>query len=251
MIEQKLKQIGLSDKEIGIYLLSLRLGSQPASNIARHTKINRATVYDVFAGLIEKGLANKLDRAGVTCFEVLPPENLLRFLEQEKQAFIHEKDQQKQEISTIIPFLQSIELAPSSKPKIKFFEGKKGLKEAYAVTLKSKTPIRAYANVSEMHECLPDFFPSYYQRRANAGIFIRAIMPDNPGAHERLKQDEAEAREVKLIDEKKFGFSPEVNIFDDTVIYFSWKERMAVLVESSEISHFHRQMFDLMWTLLD
>ena len=48
MIEKILEKIGLSNKEVTVYLASLHLGSQPASTIAKTTGIKRTTIYDIF-----------------------------------------------------------------------------------------------------------------------------------------------------------------------------------------------------------
>lgn len=250
IIKKTLSRIGLSEKEITIYLECLRLGPQGASNIARHTKISRATVYDIFNLLIKKGLANKRDHKGTTTFEVLDPEHLLDHLEREKEAFIAEKNREKRDIADIIPVLKSIEPEKTRKPKVQFFEGESGLQKAYEKTLETESAIRAYANVGTIHDHLPGFFPKYAQKRASAEILIRAIMPDNKSGKDCRKEDQSEARETKLVDHTKYDFSPEVNIFDDKVLYASWKEKMAVVIESEEIAAFHKTMFDLLWSKL-
>ncbi|PID70666.1 hypothetical protein CSB37_01110 [bacterium DOLZORAL124_38_8] len=248
MIEEVLKKIGLSEKEIKIYLVSLSLGVQPASNIARRTGISRSSVYDILKGLMKKGLVNKRDRAGVTVFEVLSPENLLVFLEQEKESFIKKTETEKQLVENILPLLKSIEIKSETKPKVKFFEGKVGLRQAYLQTLKcSEKKIRAYANAEEMHKGLPNFFPKYYQHRTKANIWIDTICPDNEISVQRKQFDAVENREIRLIDAQKFDFSPEINVFDNKILYASWKEQMAILIESEEIAEFHKKMFDLLW----
>ena len=246
-IQKVLKQIGLSPKEIKIYLECLRLGPQPASNIARRTRISRATVYDIFNELITKGLAYKQDLGGVTKFEVLDPDHLLEHLEREKEQFITQKERQKREVAEILPLLKSIEIEATDKPRVQFFEGETGLQKAYGKTLETESPIRAYANIETIQKHFPDFFEGYASKRSFADILIRAIMPDNKASKKTKARDSDEKRETRLVDAKKFAFSPEVNIFDDKVLYASWKEKMAVVIESKEIAEFHRTMFDLLW----
>ena len=248
MIEKILASIGLTPKEIKVYLTCIRLGPQPASNIARNINISRPSVYDILKNLKKKGLANSQKKANTTLFLVESPENLLNYLEREKESFSRKKDKEKKAIQDILPALKSIERKYESKPKIEFFEGKKGLRQAYEKTLKTKEKIiRAYANVEEMHKGLPEFFPKYYKRRAEQNIYIKTIISNNLDGINRHKQDKKEHRSSKLISAEKFGFSPEVNIFDNKVLYASWKEKMAILIESKEIAEFHEKMFDLLW----
>lgn len=250
MLEEKLRKIGLQPKEIAVYLTSLRLGPQTITSIANRTNIQRTTVYDVFKSLIKKGLASKSTRGGVMYFQVLDPQNLVSYLEREKNEYVRKLTKEQQEIAEIIPALKSLENPLSTKPKVKFFEGEKGMRQAYEDTLTSSEPIRAYANVEEMHKGLPNFFPEYYARRTEAGIHIRAISPDNETSKERQKQDKKELRKMKLIPRDRYHFSPEMNIYDDKVLIASWQEKMAIIIESKEIAELHKSIYDLLWSRL-
>ncbi|MCF7812275.1 hypothetical protein K9M59_01585 [Candidatus Gracilibacteria bacterium] len=249
-MEKILLQIGLLPKEAKVYLASLHLGSQPASVIARRSGIHRTTVYDVFKSLIRKGLATKTEKGSATYFQVLDPENLLSYLEREQREYSKKIDQQKEEIAHIIPVLKSLENPLSSKPKVKFFEGEKGMREAYDDTLTSTEPIRAYANVEEMHKAMPNFFPEYYSRRREAGISIQAILPDNALCRERVQHNSKEARKAKLVSAEKYSFSPELDIYDDKVLITSFREKMAIMIQSKEIAELHKKMYDLLWDTL-
>jgi sugar-specific transcriptional regulator TrmB len=228
----------------------LRLGSQTASNIAKYSGINRATVYDVFDGLIRKGLATKIDKGTAVYFQVTDPKNLIQYLERDKNEYIRKIEKEKDALEGILPAIQSIERAATTKPKVQFFEGEKGMREAYEGTLKSSEPIRAYANVEEMHRGLPNFFPEYYKRRSEKNIHIRAISPDNELSLERHKHDNEELRQMKLIPKDKYFFSPEVNIYDDKILIASWREKMAIVIESQEIAEMHKNIYDLLWDKL-
>ncbi len=251
MIEKVLTDIGLSTKEARLYLTCLRLGSQTASVIAKYSGVNRTTVYDIFEGLIKKGLATKIDKGTAVYFQVLDPKNLMNYLDRDKNEYLRKIEKQKQEIQEILPAIQSIESTVSTKPKVQFFEGEKGMREAYEDTLGSDEPIRAYANVEEMHRALPNFFPEYYQRRHDKNISIQAICPDNDLSKERKLHDKEELRKIKLIPNKKYSFSPELNIYNDKVLIASWREKMAIIIESREIADLHKKMYDLLWSKLE
>jgi len=250
MIEKILEKIGLSPKEIKVFLVSLRLGSQPAPVVAKYTEIKRTTVYDIFEGLIKKGLASKIDKGVAVYFQVLDPQNLISYLERDKNEYIRKIEKEKDEIKEILPALKSLENPESTKPKVQFYDGEKCMRQAYEDTLSSHEPIRAYANVESMHKGLPNFFPEYYGRRSDAGISIRAICPDNKLSIERQKHDKEEARQIKLISKEKYTFSPELNVYDDKVLIASWREKMAIIIQSNEIAELLKKMYDLLWDML-
>ncbi len=248
MIIETLQKIGLSNKEAKVYMQLIRLGAQPVSVISEKAEINRTTTYDIIDGLTKKGLVSSIDKGGTTYYKALDPKELYNYLEREKVEHVKEIEKQQQAIETILPALISLENPESTKPKVTFYEGEKGLRQAYEDTLTSSETILAYANVEDMHKGLPNFFPEYYKRRGVENkIHIKCIAPDNKISIERHRHDKKENREMLLIPTSEYDFSPEVNIYDDKVLYASWREKMAIIIKSKEIADFHKKMYRLAW----
>lgn len=248
MITETLLKIGFNEKEAKIFLHLIRFGSQSATMIAEATKISRPNVYDIIKSLTKKGLTASIQRNGVTYFKSMDPKQLINYIEREKREKVKEFEKHQSTIESILPALISLENPASTKPKVTFYEGEKGLRQAYEDTLTSSETILSYANVEDMHKGLPNFFPEYYQRRGKEKkIHIKCIAPDNKTSKERHKQDKKENREMLLIPAKNYDFSPEINIYDDKVLYASWREKMAIIIKSKEIADFHKQMYKLCW----
>lgn len=248
MILETLRKIGFSEKDAKVYMQLIRLGAQPVSTIAEKAGINRTTTYDIITTLTKRGLISSIKKGSATYFKALDPKNLLNYLEREKVEQIKKIEKQQKEISALLPALISLENPESTKPKVSFYEGEKGLRQAYEDTLTSTETILAYANVEDMHKGLPNFFPEYYQRRGvEKKIHIKCIAPDNPTSKERHKKDKKENREMFLIPSEEYDFSPEINIYDDKVLYASWREKMAIIIKSKEIADFHKKMYKLCW----
>ena len=249
MLLDSLKKVGFSEKEALVYTHLIRLGAQPASVIAEKAEINRTTTYDIIETLTKKGLISSIKKDGITYFKALDPKELLNYLEREKVEHVKQLEKQQKEIETLLPALISLENQESTKPKVTFYEGEKGMRQAYEDTLTSSETILAYANVEDMHKGLPNFFPEYYQRRGvEKKIHIKCIAPDNKTSIERHSHDKKENREMILIPEKEYDFSPEINVYDDKVLFASWREKMAIIIKSKEIADFHKKMYKLAWT---
>ena len=135
----------------------------------------------------------------------------------------------------------------AGRPKVRFYEGVQGLRDVYEDTLTSNEPIRAYASVENMHTGLPGYFPEYYKRRSGKGIAIRAIIPNTETGVERKSFDSKEMRETALVPVEQFSFSPEINIYDDKVMIASWKEKLGIIIESTEISSAMKKIYELAW----
>jgi sugar-specific transcriptional regulator TrmB len=250
LIKELLKNLNFSEKEIKIYLALLELGQAKAQAIARKTNINRTTVYDLLEILQNKGLISKYKKGGATYFNALEPKRLINYLDREKEEQNKIIEKQKQKVAELLPQLISLQNIDTSKPKVRFFEGEKGMREAYEDTLTSKEMILAYANVKTMNEGLPNFFPGYYQRRAGKKIFIRGIFPRNQECFDRAKHNQAEMRDVRYLPAKEMTFSPEINFYDNKMLIASWKEKMAIIIESKELVDLQKLIYNLLWEIL-
>lgn len=250
MIEILLEQLNFSGKESQVYLALLEIGSGKAQEISRKTGLNRTTVYDICDVLLQRGLISKYKKGAGTYFNALEPEHLLTYLDREKEEQVKTIEKQKQKVSELLPQLVSLQNIFTNKPKVQFFEGEKGMREAYEDTLTSKETILAYANVETMHEALPNFFPEYYKRRVKNKIFIRTIIPRNKLSIERVVHNQEEMRDTRFLPKVEQTFSPEVNIYNNKILIASWKEKMAIRIESKELFHLQKLTFNLLWSTL-
>ncbi|MFA5995570.1 MAG: helix-turn-helix domain-containing protein [Patescibacteria group bacterium] len=244
------EQLDFSPKETSIYLALLELDSATPTQISKKTNLNRTSCYDILESLMKKGLISKFKKKSKIYFHAGDPKRLIHYLEREREEFDKKIKTQQQLVQQVLPELASLLHPQSTKPKVTFYEGEKGMREAYEDTLTAQESILAYANVETMHEALPNFFPEYYARRSKAKVAIKALMPQNKSSQERAKQDKAELRESSFLPDKEATFSPEVNIYNDKVLIASWKEKMAVVIESREFAQLQKLIYQLVWEAL-
>jgi HTH-type transcriptional regulator, sugar sensing transcriptional regulator len=251
LLNEALEEAGMSEKEIKVYLELLKIGTGKAGILAKKTELNRTTVYDLLEGLIQKGIISKYRKGAQTSFSAVNPELLLNYLENEKQEAVAKADRDKKRIESLMPQFVSLQDITPNRPKVQFFEGEKGMREAYEDTLTSRESILAFANVQTMHEALPNFFPQYYKRRVAKKIYIRAICPDNAQSQKRHELDQEEMREIRFLPNKEMSFSPEVNIYNNKMLVASWKEKMAIIIESKELADLQKMTFEMLWEGLE
>lgn len=237
-----LQTLGFSSKEATVYVAILELGHGTVTEIARKAGINRTTGYDILDSLSNKGIVNVTGKEPKQEFAAEPPEAVVMYLKREAEL----AKERIEKAGALLPQLRSVH-ATQNRPRVKFYEGSDGLKQVYEDTLTSSEPIRAYANVEDMHKGLPNYFPEYYKRRAGAGIAIRAIVPHTPVARARVPYAEEEKREIAFVPPDKFYFSPEINIYDNKVMIASWREKLGVMIESAEIADAMKKIYELAW----
>jgi len=247
MIQNVLQNIGLNEKEIEVYLVNLELGSQPASVLARRVKIPRNTTRFILDKLVEKGVIKKTKRANTQLYTPEEPKNLINLLESQRVEANQKIDDKITQLNSVMAELESRYRPESTKPKVTFYEGDDGLKKVYEDSLKSSEDIRSFASFDSMHGVLPDYFKTYYERRVKKKLKIRSIHPDSEIAKQKTKNDKKELRESRLIPQKEYDFSPEIQIYDDKINITSMKERLAIIIESHEIYQAMITIFELAW----
>ena len=233
---------GFSENESVVFIALLQLGKGTVTQITRKAGLNRTTGYDILDSLTAKGLVSVSGKEPKQEYLAESPDKIIDLLESK----IKESTINLYEIKKVIPELKSIHNV-AGRPKVRFYEGKEGLKAVYEDTLNSSESLIAYANFEDMHKALPDYFPSYYLRRAQKGLNIRGIVPLTEEALERQKHNKEESREMIFVPSDKYHFSPEIDIYDNKIMVASWKEKLGIIIESAEIADAMKKIFELAW----
>ena len=53
-----------------------------------------------------------------------------------------------------------------------------------------------------------------------------------------------------ILSDKGIHFTPEINIYNDKMLVASWKEKIAVIIESKELADLQRIIFKIAWGAL-
>jgi len=237
-INQALEQFGLDGHKANVYLAALELGSATVIDIALKAQIKRTTCYDILLDLIEKGLISETSVGKKRLFVGEDPEKIRKKLEEKEKLF-----------SEILPQLKSIHNVRTGKPKIRFYEGKEGLKQVYGDTLNYSGELLMFASEHVVKALGTDWTADYIKKRVAKGIQVWAIMPSTEIiAHDYVAKDQQQGRASKLIDPKKYPFSVEINIYGHSrVALMSSKEETGLIIESTEIYNTLKLIFELLW----
>ena len=241
--KKQLMEIGLTDKEAGVYLALLELGPAMVAHIARKANINRTTGYDILEMLSGKGLVSIIAKEGIKKYSAEDPQKVIAYSQNKLQQVQQEHEATKK----LLPELKSI-FHKAERPKVKFYEGKEGLKEAYNDTLTTKNPpLLGYSCIEQLHQSLPNFLAGYLKKRITKKISARMIAPDTPGIRELIKTDKHDLRESRLLPKDKIDLAIEINIYDNKIMIASWEEDLGIIIESEKIAEAQKQIFELDW----
>ncbi len=245
LLIKQLMEFGLSEKEAEAYLTLLELEIASVSELAKSANINRSSMYVVLSSLQKKGLVSVSEDKKVQKYIAISPEILLR----EAESNAKKTEEIKNRISIIIPELKALHKDTKQKPKIKVFEGKQGIINAFEDTLNNKEKImRVSSSVKNISEFLPGYFPMYVKRRIELGIKMYGIHPHDKMARQIIKDilrfDKFD--EPLFISPKKYKFPADMAIYDNKIAYMSLeKNGLAITIESKEIADVMKSVFDL------
>ncbi len=244
-----LESIGMNATETQVYDLLLSLGPTTAGNLISATKLKRATVYDALDRLIEKGLASKSDKNKKTQYQPLSPTNLLGLAENQASTI----NRAKADIQTALPDLMSSYILNVGKPVIQYFEGVEGIKTLIKDSLEERKPILSIVQSRKLPPDLYSWLHSYYKReRVKRGI-TRTIINSGTWTEGFIKNDPKELRKSKIVEEKKYGFQNEMNIYGDKVAIINnpkGDKLIGVLINNPLIAATLRSWFELTWSRL-
>jgi len=133
-IELELRKLGLSEKEVRVYLAGLELGPSSVQKIAKKAKITRPTTYEIIKTLEEKGLFTETKQKKKRLFVAQSPERILGVMRIQKR----EIEEKEREFIRVIAALES--KYSKEKEGAEVFKGREGLKALEEILSFSSTP---------------------------------------------------------------------------------------------------------------
>jgi sugar-specific transcriptional regulator TrmB len=242
MLKTDLEKIGLNDKETKFYLGLLELGEGSIAKISLKTGLKRTTCYDIVASLKEKGLISQITKKGKTRYFAEEPANLERLLDEKRHI-----------LKSIMPQLLSITNLIDKKPKVRYFEGMEGIKDAYRDTLKyPDQEMQAWPSAEVVRNFDADWLRNYYlPKRVENKIWMRAILPDTKELREFTKLNQEHLRQVRYISSDQTPFEVEINLYGGRLIaIMSFQEKFSMIIESKKIYNTLKSIFELCWSNL-
>jgi len=122
----ELRKLGLTEKEVKVYLSTLELGYTSVQKISQQVKISRPTVYKIIKSLKEKGLVSESKDKQKRYFMAESPDKFLGIIKRQKR----EIEEKEREFLRIIAALRD-KYHLGDKREIKVYKNKLGLKTLF------------------------------------------------------------------------------------------------------------------------
>lgn len=241
-MENSLKSLGLSEKEIKIYLACLKLGSSKASEIASYVKIERQASYYILKLLMKKGFISETIKSGVQYYEVSNPKTLLQKIEEEKKT-------KEEAIKEIIEEQKKLKNVAIPKARVSWYEGVEGFKTILREMLEVEDKELYSYNPEKVIKFIPLFLESYALKRKEKKIKTKIISEETTFLKEEKKKGKEKLREIKFLDEIMKGKDYGLAIAKDKVIFVrvTEKEQIGIKIEDESFAELQKNIFNLLW----
>ncbi len=245
MVTSVLKKLGLSEKEIAVYLAVLSLGSALVRDISICAKINRGTTYDILKSLMKRGLVSSSHQGAKQLFVVEHPRTLHTVVATQREQLADVEA----ELTSAIPQFESLHNRGGSKPVVRFFEGPVGiriiLEEVLAVMMRQKDKMYFVYSSATLRAMLHPCYPSFTDDRIAKHIGVHVIALGEGG-------------QVRGLDERKWLKSA-TDSPTFTLIYAGHVAHIAqdatgglvgVIIQNDATYQTQRQIFEALWSRL-
>lgn len=238
-MQEELKQFGLSENEITVYVSLIKAGTSTANRIAELSGLKRSTTYDNLSLLINKGIVSLSVRDNVNYYEAAEPQKLVDLLEESKER-----------LQKIIPKLESLKGSVTERTGVTFFEGKKGVLTVLNDIIAERKPLWFYGSRKKALLALQHYPENFLQKRAEHGIHLKAVL-----AEEDKGDSSYNSPKIMKLSEIKFSkalnrITTNVFIYSDRVAFMTSTENpVGIIVRNKEVVEQQKTIFTIFWDL--
>jgi len=237
-INNALKSIGLSEREIKAYLSCLKLGSATVNQISKEAGTFRTYTYDILRSLMEDGLVGTVTKEKTQYFEAADPIKIIDILKEREEK-----------IREVLPELNSMKRSIVKKPAVSFYEGMSGVRLIHELILKEKPKgVRVYGNPEQHFKIMEFYGPKFIKERVKLRIGFRVIIKDSKTARDMKKKDKKELRQTRFFPEQPAEFPAITYMWNNKIAYFTIEKKIiAVIIEDENIAKAQSIIFENLW----
>lgn len=238
-------RLGLNDKETGAFLELLSLGAKPVSLWARHTGINRSSMYVVLERLEKLDLVTTFKHNGVTYAQAIPVNRLPTLLAAREDELANTKVILKKQL----PELQSLEKSHGITPKVIFHEGIHKVETMYDEVLKEDS-FKSFFHPGRVKAFMPEYFHKIPVTLRERGGSAKELLVTCPEAKEYLNAYKTDRHQITLLPQN-VTFSSDTIITKQKIYLVGYGPQDVVGTEilNEELAATQSVIFDMVWSL--
>ncbi|MFH1632060.1 MAG: helix-turn-helix domain-containing protein [bacterium] len=243
---QTLELLGLSAKDMEVYVSVLRLGSAPLRQIARESDLNRGTTYDSLKRLKSAGLVSYVDAKSHRYFTAEDPQKLCGLATRREVAI----QEARQKLEELVPALKNLAGESKHRPAVRYYEGAHGardiLEDVLSITAKTKSKTYRVYSSPGIRDLIAAAWPRWNSTRKKKGVHTKAIAIGEGGTTHGLD-------ERKWLSRKQSA-PTYIFIYGNKTAYVAVDENdrlFGVIIEGEAIAKTQCMIFDALWESLE
>ena len=239
-LTEAIEKIGLTRKEVLVYLALLRIGQSSATLIAKNSGLKRPTTYLILEDLRKRGFVLKM-----------PGDKKQMFIAKSPQEIIGEAKKNVDHALHILPQLMNMFSTNDPRVRTIHFEGIHGVKEALWYKLEKLKNSQILAFFGSAEDASPDLIKIFHEWNdtiANAGIKLRSIVPDAKYLKEFRDMDKSHGFQPKIMPSADYTSKTSIEITDYFIRIIMFREQQAVIIENPVVAKAMKEIFEMVWS---
>ncbi|NTV44366.1 MAG: hypothetical protein HGA67_01565 [Candidatus Yonathbacteria bacterium] len=240
-----LHELGLSETETRLYVLSLSLGPSPITILATHLGIARPNVYKLIDSLRDRGLVPPEGKEKYARnFMVEPPTVVLELLRKKRETMA----KMDMGLSMELPNLLALYHQGEGDTKIKVLKGKEQYIKIFNQSVEEEGgEIQFCGSATDFINFVSwDIENKWIAERLKRGIHIKILVLPGETAETLKKKDAEELRETRVLHSGE-QFKSSFMLYGNKLVFWQPEAPLAIIVEDQYIVQMMREMFRLLW----
>jgi len=237
MYEEQLRELGLTDNEVRIYLLLLKQGMMNPSEISQKLGLHRGYIYDALERMQDKEVVNSILKDNKKYFQATSPENLVELLKLKLESF-----------QKIVPDLMKIAELKKEEIKVELHRGKR----VYRILLKDmisslKKDDEAYLIGIDEEVLLNEIEPIYLKQ------YLNTIRSKNIKEKIIIKKGGKKIKDSNLsykeLEEEFIGKTAQIIYNNKVAIFILSTPYYLIIIDNKEVTDTYKKQFSKLWKI--
>jgi sugar-specific transcriptional regulator TrmB len=217
-----------------VYLASLELGQASVSDISKKAGLKRPTVYLTIDELLQKQLIYKVAKGKKNLYHAEKPDKIVSDLKSKLE-----------QLENLLPELENIYQHPLPKPRIRFYEGKHGLKQIYQEIASSSAQVFTCVSIEKLNQVFnQQEIKQLFKTARECETKFKDLLEPSAQAKKYAK---AEYRQkigpIKFLP-KDFKLSTDTLIYGSKTAMISFNDLVAVVIENQPIAQTQKMFLE-------
>lgn len=235
MFEEQLKEFGLSDTEVKIYLILLERGTLSPSIISEKLGLHRGYTYDLLERMREKQVISTIKQNNKRQYQAVKPQSLIELIKLRVEN-----------LQAIVPKLNKLELSQKKDVLVEVHEGKRALLTLLRDIVehtKGKELLAMGVDEELLYEIEPIYLKQYSNNIQKKRIKERNIIKTGG------KKVSNPNLQYKELPPEYLGNTMQVIYSDRVATFINGNPRTLIIIQNKEVAETQRKQFELLWKI--